>query len=143
MGANEIRFVHNLQGVDWGALKASLAVNAFDNGRTADELRRSFEHSHAVVLAWTGQRVVGTARILADGVCNAYLVDVWTDASHRRRGIGTAMVRALLDTVPGHHVALFTQEHVEFYRSLGFEKENTACRSWSGCGSDATRPSPL
>ncbi len=142
MGANGLRFVRNLQGVDWGALKASLSADAFDNGRTPDELRRSFEHSHAVVLAWTGQRVVGTARILADGVCNAYLVDVWTHSSHRRRGIGTAMIRTLLDTVPGHHVGLFTQEHVEFYRTLGFEEENTGMSLVAGLWLGRYPPDP-
>ncbi len=52
--------------------------------------------------------MVGTARVLSDGVCNAYLLDVWTQSTYRRRGIGSTMVEALSDTVPGQHVALFT-----------------------------------
>ncbi|HUH07531.1 MAG TPA: GNAT family N-acetyltransferase [Egibacteraceae bacterium] len=109
--------------VDWPALKGALAADDFDNGRTDHELAISFKRSFASVFARDDQAVVGTARVIADGVCNAYLLDVWTAASHRRQGIGASMVRALLDTVPGHHVALFTSDHTDFYRDLGFAEE--------------------
>jgi ribosomal protein S18 acetylase RimI-like enzyme len=41
------------------------------------------------------------ARLLSDGVCSAYLVDVWTSSRYRRRGIASEMIRFLLDEVPG------------------------------------------
>jgi ribosomal protein S18 acetylase RimI-like enzyme len=122
--SKRIVYEDDLRRVDWNALKADLAADHFDNGRTPEELERSFANSYSVVIAWTDNRVVGTARLLADGVSNAYLVDVWTASEHRRKGIGTKMVRRLLDSVPGHHVGLFTEEHPGFYRSLGFEQEH-------------------
>jgi len=111
----------DLAGVDWIALKAALAADQFDNGRTPDELRRSFEASYATALVWAGDQVIAKARLLADGVCNAYLVDVWTASAHRRRGIGAALVRDLLERVPGHHVTLWTDSQARFYENLGFE----------------------
>jgi ribosomal protein S18 acetylase RimI-like enzyme len=119
-----IVYEDHLRSVDWNALKADLAADDFDNGRTPDELEGSFANSYSVVIAWADNRVVGTARLLADGVCNGYLVDVWTASEHRRKGIGTTMVRRLLDSIPGHHVGLFTEERPDFYRSLGFEEEH-------------------
>jgi predicted GNAT family acetyltransferase len=115
----------DLAGVDWSAVKADLAWDRFDNGRTAEELSRSFAASAHVCLAWAEGRVVGTARVLADGVCNAYLVDVWTASTHRRQGIASAMVADLLGRVPGHHVALFTDDAEALYARLGFEVEAT------------------
>jgi GNAT superfamily N-acetyltransferase len=123
--ADPIRYTNGLQGVDWADLKADLAADDFDNGRTPEELERSFATSHSVVIAWDRGRVVGTGRLLADGVCNAYLVDLWTASSHRRKGIGGTMVARLLETVPGHHVGLFTEDHAAFYYSLGFREEHT------------------
>jgi GNAT superfamily N-acetyltransferase len=120
-----IRYAGGLEGVDWQALKADLGADRFDNGRTPEELERSFAASHSVVMAWDRGRVVGTGRLLADGVCNAYLVDLWTASSHRRKGIGGVMVRRLLERVPGHHVGLFTEDHANFYASLGFREERT------------------
>ncbi len=109
--------------VDWAAAKERLAADDFDNGRTPDALRRSFEQSSHVALAWIGDELVGMARLLSDGVCNAYLVDVWTDSRHRRQGIATAMVRSLAVAVPGQHIGLQTDDAQGFYASLGFARQ--------------------
>ena len=122
----------DLAGVDWERLERDLVADRFSNGRTPAELRRSFESSHATALVVERGRVVGTARVLADGVCNAWLADVWTLSSRRGRGIATAMVRRLLERVPGHHVALFTEDAAGFYRRLGFREERTGMSMVSG-----------
>ena len=103
--------------------KADLVADRFDNGRTPDALRRSFEQSQHVAIARDGDRVVGMARLLSDGVCNAYLLDVWTQSAYRRRGIASAMVRALAEAVPGQHIGLQTDDAQELYRSLGFRPQ--------------------
>jgi predicted GNAT family acetyltransferase len=117
---SEVRIATDVAGVDWAAVKADLTADDFDNGRTPAALQRSFEASQHVVTAWAGDEVVGTARLLSDGVCNAYLVDVWTRRSHRGQGVASAMVRSLLAAVPGQHVALQTDDAGAFYERLGF-----------------------
>jgi ribosomal protein S18 acetylase RimI-like enzyme len=113
----------SLEGIDWAQAKADLAADDFDNGRSRDALRRSFEQSQHVAVARDGPRVVGMARLLSDGVCNAYLLDVWTASAYRRRGIASAMVRRLLDQVPGQHVGLQTDDAHALYASLGFARQ--------------------
>jgi ribosomal protein S18 acetylase RimI-like enzyme len=115
-----VRIDDSLEGVDWAQVKADLAADDFDNGRSPDALRRSFEQSQHVALACDGARVVGLARLLSDGVCNAYLVDVWTASAYRRQGIASAMIRRLVDAVPGQHVGLQTDDAQPLYESLGF-----------------------
>jgi ribosomal protein S18 acetylase RimI-like enzyme len=118
-----VRVDGSLDGIDWVRAKADLAADDFDNGRSPDALRRSFESSQHVAIARDGDRVVGTARLLSDGVCNAYVVDVWTHSAYRRRGIATEMMRRLVDAVPGQHVGLQTSDAQAFYRSLGFRPQ--------------------
>ena len=110
----------SLEGVDWAGLKADLAADDFDNGRSPEALRRSFERSQHVAIARDGDRVVGTARLLSDGVCNAYLLDVWTAGAYRRRGIASQMISRLVEQVPGQHVGLQTDSAQPLYASLGF-----------------------
>jgi ribosomal protein S18 acetylase RimI-like enzyme len=110
----------SLAGVDWVQCKRDLMADDFDNGRSPDALERAFRASQHVAIARAGERVVGMARLLSDGVSNAYLLDVWTQSAYRRRGIGRAMVEALCDAVPGQHVGLQTSDQVEFYASMGF-----------------------
>jgi ribosomal protein S18 acetylase RimI-like enzyme len=112
-----------LEGVDWRAAKADLQADDFDNGRSPEALHRAFAQSQHVAIARDGARVVGMARLLSDGVSNAYLVDVWTASSHRRQGIGSAMVRFLAERVPGQHIGLQTDDQESFYASLGFEPQ--------------------
>jgi len=123
-----------LEGIDWVQAKADLAADQFDNGRSADALRLSFQQSQHVAFARDGNRVVGMARLLSDGVCNAYLVDVWTASAYRRRGIASAMIRHLLEQVPGQHVGLQTDDRPDFYASLGFTPQpefwSTVVGSW-------------
>lgn len=117
-------FTSSLDGVDWVALKAALAADQFDNGRTPQEYQHSHERSHAVVFGRCDGRFVANGRILSDGVCNAYLVDIWTASAHRRRGVGREVVNRLLATVPGQHVALFTADMPAFYTTLEFRPEH-------------------
>jgi predicted GNAT family acetyltransferase len=118
-----VRIDDSLDGVDWERAKADLAADDFDNGRSADALRRAFERSQHVALARDGERVVGMARLLSDGVSNAYLLDVWTASSYRRRGIASAMVARLAERVPGQHIGLQTDDAQALYASLGFRPQ--------------------
>jgi ribosomal protein S18 acetylase RimI-like enzyme len=118
-----VEISNSLVGVDWAQAKADLTADDFDNGRSAEALRRSFEQSQHVVIAREGERVVGMARLLSDGVCNAYLLDVWTASSYRRRGIASVMIDRLLEQVPGQHVGLQTDDAQPLYKSLGFEHQ--------------------
>ena len=113
--------------VDWTSLKgALLSADWFDNGRSPDQLERSFANSFAVCFAWNDSEIVGTARVLSDGVCNAYLVDVWTRSDLRRQGIARTMIERLTRKLTGQHVYLQADvENAEFYRFLGFREQPT------------------
>jgi predicted GNAT family acetyltransferase len=120
----EISYTSSPDGIDWHALKAALKADNFDNGRTPEQLERSFANSHSCCFAWAGGRIIGKARVLSDGVCNAYLVDVWTLTAYRHRGIATEMIRRLLAGLPGQHVYLQADEDVlAFYHQLGFQAQ--------------------
>ena len=109
-------------GIDWVRLKAALAEDHFDNGRTPAQMERSFRSSFRCVYAIDADKVVGTARALSDGVCNAYIVDMWTQSSYRRRGIGRRMLELLCQALKGQHVYLFTDDQQEFYAACGFSQ---------------------
>jgi ribosomal protein S18 acetylase RimI-like enzyme len=117
------RLTDSCADVDWRQAKADLAMDDFDNGRSADALRLAFENSQFVVFAIAEQQVVGMARVLSDRVSNAYLLDVWTHSQCRRRGIATAMVQSLVAAVPGQHVGWQTEDAVEFYLAIGARRQ--------------------
>src|SRR5262249_23651861 len=110
--------------IDWPALKVALAADNFDNGRTPEQLRQSFQNSQAACIAWLDGRIVGTARVLSDGVCNAYLIDVWTNSELRRQGIARRMIERLLSGLSGQHVYLQADPDIaSVYQRMGFAEQ--------------------
>ena len=65
---------------------------------------------------------VGTARAISDGVCNAYVIDVWTRSDLRRRGIARRMLAILESRLSGQHVYLFSDDMAEVYRACGYRE---------------------
>ena len=116
-------FTSSLERVDWEALKADLIEDHFHNGRTTAQLRKSFENSAHVVMAFVGMHCVGNGRMLSDGVGNALVLDVWTHSRHRNQGIATRMMQMLMADVPGQHIYLQSDDAVSFYTKLGFVKQ--------------------
>jgi GNAT superfamily N-acetyltransferase len=116
-----IEYATSSAGIDWSALKADLAADYFDNGRTPEQMERSFGNSFRCVIGRDGQRIIGTGRVISDGVCNAYLVDMWTHSAYRRRGIGRRMLELLCKGLTGQHLYLFTDDAEGFYKACGFD----------------------
>jgi len=123
----DIHFSTDIENVDWTALKAAVAADDFDNGRTPAQMRLSAENSFINVFAYAGNEIVGNARALSDGVCNAYVVDVWTKTAYRNRGVARRMMEMIFECVPGQHVYLAAGDDVfGFYEKLGFVRDSDA-----------------
>ncbi|MDX1993821.1 MAG: GNAT family N-acetyltransferase [bacterium] len=117
-----VTYRQDIKNVNWEALRASLIEDNFHNGRTAEQYRRSFENSQEVVFAWDNDRIVGTARLLSDGVCNAYIIDVWTHSAYRRQGIARYMLHLLEAEAQGQHISLWTDSAQPFYERIGYHR---------------------
>ncbi len=91
--------------VDWRELAALIEFAPLVK-RDPDDLRRAFENSYAVYFAYREGRLVGCARATSDGVYYATVLDVCVDPRHQGRGIGRAVVRALLAQLPFDKVFL-------------------------------------
>ena len=72
--------------------------------------------------AWDGERLVGFARALTDGVHRAYVEDVVVDPDYRGQQVGERVVAALVEALGDVHiVSLFCQpDRVPFYARNGF-----------------------
>ena len=119
----EITYKLDLIDVNWEQVKARVAEDDFDNCRTAEQLKTSFENSYATCFAYADDQVIGKVRTLSDGVCNAYIVDVWTYTPYRNQGIASQMMNFVMGKLEGQHVYLFTdKETTKFYDQLGFKE---------------------
>jgi GNAT superfamily N-acetyltransferase len=71
--------------------------------------------------------LVGLARAISDGGNVAYLADVFIADAHRGQGLGTALVRTMIEDGPGREFRwmLHTRDAHELYAKFGFGPPET------------------
>ena len=93
-------------------------------GLTPEELYEAIGRSWYVVAACREGRLVGTGRVISDGVLHALIVDVIVLPECQGSGIGASIVTRLVERCRAariRDVQLFcAQGKAEFYRRLGF-----------------------
>jgi len=84
-----------------------------------------FLSSTLVVSAWEDARLVGSVRVLSDGIIRSSLYDLVVDAEYRMRGIGAELVRRCRAVYPNSEWLLqAAPDAVGFYEKLGFAVNN-------------------
>lgn len=92
-----------------------------------------FKNSYAVVFVYDEDKIVGVARALSDGVCQAAVYNVAIDDEYQGYGIGRKLIEALLEQVEGQNVILYTHPRtVALYEKLGFRRSKTAMSIFQG-----------
>ncbi len=93
-------------------------------------LRQAFRHSLLVLGAYEEDKLVGLLRAVGDGFSVVLLQDLLVLPNHQRQGIGTGLVRTLMERYPEvYQMELFTDDTLKtaaFYRSLGFTLDSDA-----------------
>jgi GNAT superfamily N-acetyltransferase len=89
--------------------------------RSREMNERLIREAARVVGLYLGERQVGFARAVTDGVTIAYLADVYVLEEHRGRGFGRELVREMIDRGPFAAQTWYLRtDDPDFYRRLGF-----------------------
>ena len=92
-----------------------------------DKIKTAFQKSYKVVTAWDGDKLIGSCRMLSDGICYGVVFDVAVLPEYQKKGVGKELMRLLLkgeEGMPIHLTATFGNE--SFYQNLGFKKHKSA-----------------
>ncbi|MFH1567929.1 MAG: GNAT family N-acetyltransferase [Gemmatimonadota bacterium] len=102
------------------------------------ELVPALAHSHALVTAWDGDRLVGLGNAISDGHLVVYYPHLLVHPRYQRRGIGTALMQRLVARYRGfhQHVLMADGAAVGFYRRCGFERAGKTEPMWIYAGQD-------
>ena len=101
-------------------------------------LERGFQHSLLVLAAYENDALLGLIRVVGDGATVILIQDILVDPEKQRQGIGSALLKAVLDRYPNvRQIQLTTDDTpktVAFYQSLGFsELSALGCCSFMLC----------
>ncbi|NJP40375.1 GNAT family N-acetyltransferase [Oscillospiraceae bacterium HV4-5-C5C] len=111
--------------IDWQQVADLLAGFGLSHNN-AQLQQQAFENSYAVAFVYDGPVLVGCARALSDGVCQAAIYNVAVNEAYHGRQLGRRLIEALLEQVPNCTVILYTHpQTIEFYERLGFRRQKT------------------
>jgi GNAT superfamily N-acetyltransferase len=121
--------------VDLGWLVPALSERAYwVFGRTREQIERSLERSWTFA-ALDGERQVGFARVVTDGVTFGWVCDVFVDEAERGRGIGDLLMGAIAadPRLAGlRRLALATRDAHGCASATGSAPWSTRSAGWSG-----------
>ncbi len=91
-------------------------------GRDLPTVERLVRDASRVVGAYEGARQIGFARAVSDDTAFAYLADVYVLPAYRGRGIGTALVREIVEgsSFSNRRWLLHTLDAHGLYAKVGF-----------------------
>lgn len=118
----EIREYRTYDGQEMLSLYTSVGWTAYTDD--PDALHQGLEHSLLTLAAYENGRLVGLIRTVGDGYTIVLVQDILVFPEYQRTGIGTALMRAVLDRFC--HVRQIqlatddTPKTIAFYKSLGF-----------------------
>ena len=105
-------------------LYTSVGWTAYTN--QPEVLQKGFENSLLTLAASEGEQLLGIVRTVGDGHTIVFVQDLLVFPEHQRKGIGSALLQAVLDRYP--HVRQIelatdnTPKTIAFYKSLGFRE---------------------
>ena len=87
-------------------------------------LKAGFQNSLLTLAAYEGNTLLGVIRTVGDGQTIVYIQDILVLPEHQRRGIGTALVQAVLERFREVRQIMLTTDNtpktIAFYESQGF-----------------------
>ncbi len=123
-----IEYSTDLNRVNWhDAVDVFARAPLGSRPRDPEQLKRAFEASYAVILAYDSGKLIGLGRALCDGEYQAALYDIVLLPEYQGQGLGIEIMQGLCDQIPVDNIILFAVPGREgFYEKCGFKKMRTA-----------------
>ncbi len=99
-------------------------------------LKKAYLHSLKSYAAYIDNKLVGIIRVVGDGASVVFVQDLLVYPQYHRQGIGTALLKRILEEYNGvyqlHLLTENTEKTIAFYKSLGFLMDtDIECRAFS------------
>jgi GNAT superfamily N-acetyltransferase len=124
--------------IDEQEVVALYRANGWSSADKPQQLLPALRNSHCLVTARDDGRLVGVANAISDGHLVVYFPHMLVHPAHQRRGIGRAMVEALMSRYKDFHQLMLTADGdaVSFYERVGFSRAGKTVPMWVYAGSD-------
>jgi GNAT superfamily N-acetyltransferase len=122
-----IHWAQSVDAVNWDEMSELYRIAPLGT-KSADWLKIAYSNSMFKSFAFEGNSILAAGRAVADGVDCSYLCDIVVHPSYQGSGLGTELIRRLIDLSKGHRkIILYAVPGREpFYAKFGFRRMTTA-----------------
>ncbi|SDJ82098.1 Acetyltransferase (GNAT) domain-containing protein [Catalinimonas alkaloidigena] len=115
-------------------------ANGWSSAEKPEALMEALRHSHTVITAWDGDKLVGLGNAISDGFLVVYYPHLLVDPAYQGRGIGRQIVQRMQEKYGHFHQQMLVADAnaVAFYRKCGFERAGTTQALWIYQGHEHT-----
>jgi ribosomal protein S18 acetylase RimI-like enzyme len=97
------------------------------------KIKKAFLSSYKVVTAWDGEKIIGSGRMISDGLCYGWIHDIGIHPDYQKKGIGSSLMNELMNGNESLLIGLTSAFGAEeFYYKLGFKKHKSALAKYPG-----------
>ena len=101
-------------------------------------LEQGYKNSLLVLAAYENDDLIGIIRVVGDGSTVVFVQDILVFPGRQRQGVGTALLKAVLDRYPDVRQIQLTTDNtpqtIAFYKSMGFtELSEIGCCGFMKC----------
>ena len=113
-------------------------ASEWSSAEKPDALHAGLQNSHSLITAWHGDRLVGLGNAISDGFLVVYYPHLIVAAEYRKRGIGKAIMRNMIERYADFHQQILVAdgEATGFYEKCGFETAGGTKSMWIYDGND-------
>ena len=113
-------------------------ANGWSSGEKPELLLPALRESHSLATARLDGELIGLANAISDGHLVVYFPHMLVHPRHQRKGVGRALMQALLDRYKGFHQLMLTADGnaIAFYESMGFSRAGKTVPMWVYAGNE-------
>ncbi|MEZ5039957.1 MAG: GNAT family N-acetyltransferase [Saprospiraceae bacterium] len=104
----------------------------WSSAKKPDKLYQALRHSHSLVTAWDGDRLIGLGNAISDGFLVVYYAHLVVHPDYQGQGIGGKIVETFKQQYGDFHQQVLVADgrSIAFYEKCGFERAGQTQSMW-------------
>jgi ribosomal protein S18 acetylase RimI-like enzyme len=118
----DFRIEHNSININWEEVREVINKAGLST-QSVEIIQKAFENSFLRIFIFDENKLIGTGRVISDGLYQAAIYDIAVLPEYQSKGVGRIIMEGLHKDLEGFNVILYAKPTaVNFYKKLGYSK---------------------